>query len=249
MHAGIAAYDQQARVEHYDRDMELMHPNRAKMADVLIRTLAASRLPIRLVVDLGTGTGFLLDKVLQRFPEARAIGIDGAASMLDLARSRLGPLADRVQFRTGDFREISRICTDLPQPPDAFVSSFALHHLDAREKAGAMRQVADLLPAGRWFLNADLVRQPHDLLEDLVQTMRVDGIVHRADGKDPRFKDERQTLDYLRRMEREEGDQPQPLEQDLEGLRQAGFQPVTVLWQETREVVFGGMRHGTLGLG
>jgi len=92
-------------VAAYDADMDLMHPNRHKMVEVIMAALAASTPDPRLVVDLGTGTGFLLDRLLRRFPNCRAVAIDGSQQMLSTAKSRLGSLAERVEFVIGDLRQ------------------------------------------------------------------------------------------------------------------------------------------------
>jgi trans-aconitate methyltransferase len=88
----VQAYETASRVAAYDADMDLMHPNRHKMVEVMIAVLAASPPEPRLVVDLGTGTGFLLDRLLRRFPKCRAVAIDGSHQMVASAKSRLGSL-------------------------------------------------------------------------------------------------------------------------------------------------------------
>jgi release factor glutamine methyltransferase len=59
------------------------------------------------ILDLGTGSGALLLAALDQWPAARGIGIDRCARALAIARAngeRLG-LADRAQFRLGDWAE------------------------------------------------------------------------------------------------------------------------------------------------
>src|SRR5262249_30056931 len=145
----IRAYDLPARVASYDADMNLMHPNRAKMADVILGVLEAADREPSLAIDLGTGTGFLLHRYLAQFPDARAVAIDGAREMVDLARSRLGALASRVDFRVGDFRRLSELTHDLA-PVDAMFSCFALHHLDRAEKLTLIRAAATIVRPGGW---------------------------------------------------------------------------------------------------
>ena len=96
--SSVQAYETSARVAAYDADMDLMHPNRHKMVEVMMAVLAASTPEPQLVVDLGTGTGFLLDRLLRRFPNCRAVAIDGSQQMVAAAKSRLGSLAERVEF-------------------------------------------------------------------------------------------------------------------------------------------------------
>ena len=239
--SSVQAYGTSSRVAAYDADMDLMHPNRHKMAESLIAALAASASPPRLAIDLGTGTGFLLDRLLRRFPDCRAVAVDGSRQMMAAARSRLGPLAERVEFVVGDFRQPQALGQGIAAA-DAVISVFALHHLDLPEKQRLMSHCRTLLKEDGWFLNADLVVAEDEYLEALVQRMRVSGIVERAQGQDPRFRDAAGTRRFLDELERNECDQPQKLSDDLRIVGECGYRHVTVLWKDTREVVYGGVR-------
>jgi ubiquinone/menaquinone biosynthesis C-methylase UbiE len=135
----IAAYEVAQRVASYDSDMEIMHPNRAKMVQVALDILPFSPQQPLCALELGVGTGYFAESFLRRYPHAHLWAIDGAAAMLDMARARLGPLAERVRFLVGDFRDLARLL-----PPgesfDVTFSSFALHHLDRDDKQAVVRQ-------------------------------------------------------------------------------------------------------------
>lgn len=236
----IEAYDLPERAAGYDRDMAIMHPNRARMVEVVLEFLAQAGEEPRLAIDLGAGAGFVAERFLRRFPRSRIIAIDGAPSMTALAKTRLGRLAERVEFRIADFREISRI----PElvPVDAIVSSFALHHLGLEDKRSVLASCAALLRPGGWFLNADLVVAESAEVERLIQRIRLEGIVGRAAGADDRFRDLSSTRRFLDDLEAREGDRPLTLSQDLALLKGAGFENVSLLWQEYREAVTAGRR-------
>lgn len=237
----IQAYETAARVAAYDADMDLMHPNRHPMAAVILDVLAASATPPSLIVDLGTGTGFLLQRLLTRFPHCRAVAVDGSAEMAAMAQSRLGELADRVRFVVADFRAPAAFAVE-PGTADAVVSAYALHHLNLPEKREALARCRELLRPGGWFLNADLIVAESAEMEHLTQQMRVAGIVARAAGADPRFQTAQQTRQFLDELERNECDQPLRESDDLEILTQAGFRHPTALWKHTREIVTAAMR-------
>lgn len=239
--SSIQAYATAARVAAYDADMDLMHPNRHKMVEVMIAVLAASGLEPRAVVDLGTGTGFLLERLLRRFPSCRAIAIDGSQEMMATAKSRLGTLAERVEFRSGDFRQPEAFGLKI-HSADAVVSAYALHHLNLEEKARTIGYCRRLLKENGWFLNADLVREEDEFLERLTQDMRVSGIVARSQGRDTRFRNAADTRRFLEDLQRNECDQPQKEADDLRVMRECGYSHVTLFWKETREVVYGGIR-------
>src|SRR5262249_49954287 len=83
----------------------------------------------RTIVDLGTGTGALAARCLERAPNARIVGIDADGEILAAAGERLGP---RATFVNESFLRA-------PLPPcDAVVASFALHHVRTRPAKSAL---------------------------------------------------------------------------------------------------------------
>ena len=234
----VKAYDLPSRVAAYDSDMEIMHPLRSKMADVLIEVLPwSSEQPLR-CVDLGVGTGMFTARVLGAFPFARIVAVDGAAAMIDLCRARLGPRADRVDFVIADFQSIPADRLP-PGSVDVVFSAYALHHLARESKRDVIAQALGWLKPGGWFINADLVVARDPRVEQRVQRLREIGVVNRANG-DARFVTAESTRAYLDRLEADEQDQPLALEEDLEVARAAGLDSAEVLWKEYREAVWGG---------
>jgi ArsR family transcriptional regulator len=110
--------------------------------------------PFQLLVDVGTGTG----RVLEVFASAaeRGVGVDINKDMLALARARLDkPRLSHIQVRLGDL-------FDLPLADgaaDAVVLHQVLHYLD--EPARAIAEAARVLRPGGRLLIADFL--PHDL--------------------------------------------------------------------------------------
>lgn len=113
--------------------------------------------PFPLFVDLGTGTGRMLELFQDRFE--RAIGIDVNQAMLSYARSRLnGGAPGRIQVRHGDIYNLSLA--------DASASAVCMHqvlHYLSDPRRAIMEAARVLAPGGR-LLIADFA--PHGL-EDL----------------------------------------------------------------------------------
>src|SRR5262249_17564869 len=151
----IGAYDRSQRVQSYDADMELMHPNRSKMIQVALEVLPFPRMAPLRAIDLGIGTGYFTERFLNHFPNSQVLGIDGAQAMVELANARLKSLASRVQFITGDFRSLQQLAGGTGTSNVVF-SAYALHHLNRPDKEAVVRQVFELLATGGWFVNADL---------------------------------------------------------------------------------------------
>jgi ubiquinone/menaquinone biosynthesis C-methylase UbiE len=239
-HQAAAAYDDARRVAEYDARMDVMHPNRAHMCDVVCRLIPSPADRPITVVDLGTGTGFLAASVLEAFPNARVIAVDGAAAMMNQARARLGPRAGRMEWRTCVFAELAAKADELPEL-DAVVSSFALHHLTPQDKLALERAMHRRLRPGGVFVNADILIAPEAAVENTYQSLRRAGIQRRlrATGVE---KSTEQIGAELAELERLDGDKPLPVETDLRLLREAGFHTVDCWWKETREAVWGGTK-------
>jgi ubiquinone/menaquinone biosynthesis C-methylase UbiE len=237
----ISAYDLPDRVASYDADMEIMHPNRSKMANIALEVLPYSSSAPITCLELGTGTGFLTKRFLEQFPNSRFISIDGAESMVMLAQARIGSMVDRVDFRIADLRQLNQIMPR-DQKVDIVLSAYSLHHLSVVEKTDVIRQALRYLNLGGWFVNCDIVISESQYIESRIQELRVKGIIERGRGRDERFRDLKSTRDFLDNLESNEIDQPVTLATDLQTLREAGLTDIAVFWLEYREAVYGGRK-------
>jgi tRNA (cmo5U34)-methyltransferase len=237
----IAAYDVSQRVKTYDADMQLMHPNRSKMVQIALEVLPFPTTAALRAIDLGIGTGYFTECFLNKFPNSRVLGIDGAPAMIELAKARLKSLASRVEFVIGDFRNLRQLVAGTGTA-DVVFSAYALHHLSRPDKETVLKHIVQLLVPGGWFVNADLIVADSPELESRLQELRVAGIVERAGGSDNRFADSASTRQFLADLERKEADQPLTLADDLAVLRSSGLKNVSAFWLEHRELVSGGQK-------
>ena len=109
------------------------------------------------VLDIGGGYGMLTREVLEEWPNSRVVLHDFSGPMIEQARTRLGPLAMRVDFAQSDLRDPSWVDA-VPAPFDAAVSSIAIHNVRDPERIRAIfGEVRPLLVPGGVFANLDLV--------------------------------------------------------------------------------------------
>ena len=235
------AYDLPERVARYDRDMDIMHPLRSKMIDIAVEVLPFDATEKLSILDLGVGTGVFSKELLDAYPLANIVAVDGAASMLDLAASRLTGLSERIQWVQADFRVLPDEITGA-DAYDVVISSYALHHLNATEKQAVLNSAVSSLRSGGWLLNADLVVAASPQIERRIQMIRVAGVTARAPESDERFVNEHTTRQLLDELEEHENDQPLSLDDDLRMFRESGLPNAEVFWREYREVVIGGYR-------
>ncbi|MBM3147250.1 MAG: class I SAM-dependent methyltransferase [Actinobacteria bacterium] len=236
---GIEAYDLPDRVAVYDADMDIMHPLRHAMMDIALEVVPLAPTATFTALDLGTGTSVFAQRVLEDYPRASVVAVDGAAAMLHLAGTRLAGYARRVTFIEADFRSLPTEATS-PGSFDLVVSAYALHHLDADAKRAVLRTViAALKPCG-WFVNADIVTAADPDIERRIQDIRVRAVTARAPDADERFRTFKATRAYLDALETREHDQPLTLDAVLRLLRAAGIPGAEVFWRQYREVVIGG---------
>ncbi|MDJ0909598.1 MAG: class I SAM-dependent methyltransferase [Woeseiaceae bacterium] len=237
----IEAYDPPERARTYDADMDIMHPLRHKMIDVALDVLPFPPADTLKVLDLGVGTGAFSLKLLDRFPNSEIVAIDGSSSMLELARARLHEHLHRVELVVSDFRAIPETLLE-PDTFDVVISSYALHHLDADDKAAVLGSVVAALKTGGWLLNADLVVANSPDVEERIQQIRVEAVTERAPMDDQRFSSSAATRQHLRDLEEAEQDQPLTLSEDLRVIRDSGIGNAEVVWKEFREAVICGSK-------
>ncbi|HXD10106.1 MAG TPA: class I SAM-dependent methyltransferase [Anaerolineales bacterium] len=105
------------------------------------------------VLDVGCGRGLLLNEAAKHLPHGKAIGVDlwqtmdqsGNKPEVTLENARAEGVAERVEVRTGDMRE-------LPLPDgsvDAVVASLSIHNIPTKEgRAKAIQEIHRVLKPG-----------------------------------------------------------------------------------------------------
>jgi ubiquinone/menaquinone biosynthesis C-methylase UbiE/DNA-binding transcriptional ArsR family regulator len=140
-----------AHAGEWDRIRKL-HIAEAAVEEAIVAALAER--PFRSLLDLGTGTGRMLELFGPQIE--RGLGIDLSPAMLTIARSRLDRAGLRhCTVRQGDIYDLAVARDSF----DAVLIHQVLHYLD--DGAGAVREAARVLRPGGRLLVVDFA--PHDL--------------------------------------------------------------------------------------
>jgi SAM-dependent methyltransferase len=147
-------------IERWDRMQERYLARRDERIRLLVNLVAETVNPVRRVLDLGCGTGSLMQPFLETFREAAVYGIDFDPVLLPLAQARLRAHGARAKVFLADLRGEGWLSL-LPSSLDAVISATALHWMTERELSALYRHLAKLLRPGGIFVNADHVASRH----------------------------------------------------------------------------------------
>jgi SAM-dependent methyltransferase len=162
MNTGTPTYrwNTSAAAEAFDQSAEFIHPRYLTVQEQVIGQLPFADDEPFLIVDLGAGSGRLIERILAKFPNSRAALVDQSEPFLAIAERRLHRFRERsvlIQRRLQD-----NWSAELPATPRAFVSMSAIHHLDAAEKQALFARCHDALTNGGVFINGDEYRPESD---------------------------------------------------------------------------------------
>jgi len=219
-------------------------PARAEQMEVLLSLVPARADEPFAAADLACGEGRLSAAVLERFPNARVLGLDGSEVMLAQARLRLAPFGDRARVLPFGIDSTDWL-GELPQPLHCVLSSLAVHHLDGEGKRRLFRELAARLEPGGALLIADIVApasqaalRAHDAAWHRIarqQSLDLTGSIEtyeRAVAEGWAFG----------AAEEDDIDKPSVLFDQLRWLEEAGFAAVDCFWLRAGIAVFGGYR-------
>jgi tRNA (cmo5U34)-methyltransferase len=178
------------------------------------------------ILDVGAGTGLLTALLAAALPKATFTLVDISPQMLEQAKARFGE-DTRFQYQVVDFQ------TDhLPHPCDAVVSALSLHHAELMELSKVFRRIhAALAPKGL-FVNADQVL----------------GVTHGNEAKyEAVWRSSARQLgcneaDLTAAIGRMKADRTATLDDQLDTLRNVGFEDVECWYKNFRFAVYSGRK-------
>ena len=187
-------------------------------------------------LDLGCGDGILTEELISKNGTIIATLVDGSLTMLQKARERLTSYSG-MHFIHASFQELLTGTIPLDHF-DLCVSSFAIHHLEMREKKNLFRYIYGHLNAGGHFVNIDVVLSPSEGLEEWYLSIWREWMQHMQDQLN--VKDELPENIIKRYKDPLSMNKPDTLEDQLEALRETDFRDVDCYYKNGIFSVFGG---------
>jgi SAM-dependent methyltransferase len=114
----------------------------------------------RLIVDVGSGPGRFLARVLQAYPKARGVWIDASSAMQAQAQEYLAPFADRVEYVVEDAARLTGI--GAARGADVVLNSRVAHHFDHAGLIAFYRSAAEVMQPQGWLVTLDHILPPGD---------------------------------------------------------------------------------------
>ncbi len=199
-------------------------------------------------VDLGCGEGLLAYALLDCFPQAELVALDGSAAMRSLATRRLHPFGRRARIQP--FELASPDWLPHVKGAEVVLSSLCLHHLNGPQKQALFAALAERLSPRGVLLIADLVAPQRPEARELfaaaweraaqVQSLAVAGSTALFDL----FVERQWNYYYFD----DPVDTPSPLFDQLLWLQQAGFEVVDCFWLHAGHAIYGGYKSRSSGV-
>jgi tRNA (cmo5U34)-methyltransferase len=184
--------------------------------------------PLR-ILELGTGTGNLMQKLLDRFPHSTAVGYDLSVEMLARARTKLAPYAVRAQLHEGDISQMSFL-----GPFDAVVSAIAVHHVPPPDKPLLFQRLYEALRPGGALVLGDAFQAPTPALGERYRHLSKAALERQGIVETPVY------TAYRNRNSQPSGGSSTSVQDYLQWMEQAGFHNVDCVWKYlSRAVVYG----------
>lgn len=213
----------------------------------IITGLLDSQPPDMRVVELCPGEGRLTQTILETFPRARVLALDGSAAMLE--STRRGAAAHDARLETRAFDLLAEDWRDLGGAEiHGIVSSLAVHHLDGLGKRRLFKDLHAALASGGIFVLADLTEPPSDIGRRVAAESwdrEVRGKALEIDGNLDAFEAfETDEWNYYRYVEpgTDPVDKPSSLVEQLTWLVEAGFREVDVHWMKAGHAIMSGRK-------
>jgi ubiquinone/menaquinone biosynthesis C-methylase UbiE len=233
---GEPAFWRGEQVTDYDRRQRLLVMRKREALRVAVDVLPFASDWDGRVLDVGAGQGALSAMVLRRFPSCRVTLFDASEEMLEKARRRLRRCAKRADFVLGDFNS-SEWWRSLEPPYGAVVSAIALHFVSPPRRPPFFRRLHRLLDEHGWVVDVDSFASDDAAIEQKMEDASLRHLQRQLrvlEGRDVPLEG---LAERWREASQQAGVARATLAEEMDQLRNAGFQAVECVWRMWRIAV------------
>ena len=223
----------------------LFVPRRGEQIDTVCRLIPADSNEEFTAVELGAGDGALASAVMSSFTNCRYLALDGSELMRARLQSTPESQAGSLHVAPFDLADTAWR-TRLPDSLRCVLASLIVHHLNADGKRHLFSDVTSRLEPGGAFIMIDLVEPSSSQARDAYARQWDEDVRARvqASGEGPEayhiFRNDR--WNFYADPTPDPYDQPSPLSDQLNWLRDAGFSRVDCFWMYAGHAIFGGYK-------
>jgi trans-aconitate methyltransferase len=218
-------------------------PARDEIQEAILGLIPAQPNEEFLAVEIGIGGGWLAEALLDRFPGARVLGLDGSSTMLHTSADRLRRFGERVELRHFSLEDRDWR-SGLSESVRCFVSSLVIHHLDSQGKRTLYSDLYDRLQDGGGVVIADLVA-PVSEWERRFMAAAWDAEVKRQSLAHAGSLDTYQEFldqQWNWYIYPDPMDMPSTVPEHVDWLTEAGFAGADVFWAKAGHAIYGGYK-------
>jgi tRNA (cmo5U34)-methyltransferase len=212
--------------------------------ETMLRLIREVRKPQLTVLDIGCGDGILLQSIMQAYPVARGVALDGSPAMLEKAEVRfqdLGLFSDLVELVEADFNTPEWVHRLSGTQFDAIVSGFAIHHSEDERKQSLYAEIFDLLAPGGVFVNIEHVASASPVGEAMFESAYAEHLARHRRSLGEEITDEEVVLELRSRPDKA-ANRLAPVGTQLNWLREIGFRDVDCYWKQFELAVLAGYK-------
>ncbi|MCK4846859.1 MAG: class I SAM-dependent methyltransferase [Deltaproteobacteria bacterium] len=238
----ISQWADDAYVKKYVESVDIIIPDRRVFLDILSTFFATNFSKGVRVLDLGSGDGFFIERLLNIDDSIDAVLVDASPEMLRKAGDRLSAF-ENISFVESTFEGLldDALPQELEGGFDLIISSLAIHHIALDRRGELFASIHSLLKDGGRFINFDISMSISDGLEDFYIKLWEERVIRlsKASGIEVDYKSF-----MAKHSDRDHHDKLSTLDGQLSTLRDASFKEVDVYYKHGLFAVYGGLRKG-----
>ena len=228
-------------VSQYDMMQSIVIPKKDEMLDVIMSMIPFESDKLIKIMEIGSGLGALTKKLLDKYPEANILCLDGSEEMIRNGKERLKDFQEKIRFQQINFNNPKWI-DGIEGKFDLICSSLTLHYLATRRRKDFFKEISGILKKNGVFIYSCAVRANSPFVQKIFvkvhrkylldKIFEVMGMRLTDEDLDKRFKNRRDKM----------GINPMTPENHLEYMRKAKFSKAEFIWKYRHYTIFMGIK-------